>query len=140
LRRVAELTTHVHLILHVPDRSLPLGMQWLNSAYSRHFNDRHDRVGQFVKGRYGSRRIRSASDLLATYVYVVLNPVEAGLCPRPEDWRWSSYATTLGITADFPFADASVVIAEAGGTADALRKLVDAELRANLSETATAGL
>ena len=28
--------------------------------------------------------------------YVALNPVAAGLCERPEDWRWSSHAAALG--------------------------------------------
>lgn len=134
-----EMTTHVHLIVEVADRSLPRGMQRLNAAYSRHFNDVHGRAGQFVRGRYGSRRIRSAGDLLSTYAYVVLNPVEGGIRRRPELWRWSSYATTLGLRADFPFVDASVVVAEAGGVA-ALREQVDEELRRRLSRRATSGL
>jgi hypothetical protein len=28
--------------------------------------------------------------------YVALNPVEAGLCDRPEQWSWSSHASMLG--------------------------------------------
>lgn len=135
-----QMTTHVHLLVYVPDSSLPLGMQWLNAEYSRHLNDRHGRVGQFVRGRYGSRRIATSKDLVGVYVYIVLNPVEAGMCPRPEDWRWSSYATTIGLCADFPFVDASIVVAEAGGTAADLRSCVEIELAARLSGTATSRL
>ena len=43
---------------------------------------------------------------------------------EPEDWRWSSYATALGLTADFAFVDATLVLAELGGSLDALRALV----------------
>jgi REP element-mobilizing transposase RayT len=136
----AQLSTHVHLIVSVPDTSLPLGMKQLNMGYSRDFNARHDRVGQFVRRRYGSRRIADGRDLVATYAYVVLNPVLAGLCPRPEDWRWSSYATTLRISDDFLFVDASLATAEAGGSLEALRRLVDARGRERLSYTATAGV
>ena len=128
-----QMTTHVHLLVDVPDWSLPLGMQWLNAEYSRDLNDRHGRVGQFVRGRYGSRRVPTARDLIGVYVYVVLNPVEAGMCPRPEDWRWSSYATTIELCGDFPFVDASLVVAEAGGTITGLRASVQAELTARLS-------
>lgn len=135
-----QMTTHVHLILEIPDWSMAAGMQWLNSEYSRHFNERHGRVGQFVRGRYGSRRITSGRDLVGTYVYVVLNPVEAAMVPRPEDWRWSSYATAIGLSQDFPFVDASLVIAEAGGSPAQLRELVDAEQQARLSRTAMSGL
>jgi putative transposase len=135
-----QLSTHVHLIISVPDTSLPVGMKHLNMTYSRDFNARHDRVGQFVRRRYGSRRIVDGRDLVGTYAYVVLNPVLAGLCPQPEDWRWSSYATTLGISNDFPFADASLAVAEAGGSAEALRRTVEARARERLSRSATVGV
>lgn len=135
-----QLSTHVHLILSVPDTSLPLGMKQLNMAYSRDFNARNGRVGQFVRRRYGSRRISDGRDLVATYSYVVLNPVLAGLCPRPEDWRWSSYATTLRISGDFPFVDASLAFAEAGGSIESLRRTVEARARERLARAATAGV
>ena len=135
-----QLSTHVHLIVSVPDTSLPLGMKELNMAYSRDFNARHDRVGQFVRRRYASRRIEDGRDLVATYAYVVLNPVVAGLCPRPEDWRWSSYGTTLRISNDFPFVDASLALAEAGGSVEALSRSVEGRAREHLSRLATAGV
>jgi REP element-mobilizing transposase RayT len=135
-----QLSTHVHLIVDVPDSSLPLGMKQLNMAYSRDFNARHDRVGQFVRRRYASQRIVDGSDLVATYAYVVLNPVPAGMCPRPEDWRWSSYGTTLRISNDFPFVDGSLAVAEAGGSTEALRRTVNARARERLSLSATAGV
>jgi REP-associated tyrosine transposase len=128
-----QLTTHVHIVLAIPDWSLPLGMKQLNFAYSAGFNLRHGRAGQFVKRRYGSRRITGGADLLGVYAYVVLNAVEAGLCPRAEDWRWSSYATTLGITNDFLFVDASLVLGELGGSTAALRDLVEARRAAHVA-------
>ena len=135
-----QLSTHVHLIVHVPDASLPLGMKQLNMAYSRDFNARHARVGQFVRRRYGSRRIADGRDLVAVYAYVVLNPVSAGLCPRPEDWRWSTYGTALGISEDFPFVDASLAIAEAGGSSEALRRAVEARARERRAHPAMSGV
>lgn len=131
-----QLSTHVHFIVSVPDTSLPLGMKRLNMVYSRDFNVRHDRVGQFVRRRYGSRRIVDGRDLVAAYAYVVLNPVRAGLCPRPEDWRWSSYGTTLRISSDFPFVDASLAIAEAGGSTEALRRAVEVRAQEFLPRSA----
>jgi REP element-mobilizing transposase RayT len=135
-----QLSTHVHLIVSVPDTSLPLGMKQLNMAYSRDFNARHDRVGQFVRRRYGSRRIDDGRDLVATYAYVVLNPVVADLCPRPEDWRWSSYGSTIGLSEDFPFVDGSLVVAEAGGSSEKLRRTVEARARERLSLSAMTGV
>jgi putative transposase len=121
-----QMTTHVHAIVETPDTSLSRGMRYLNREYSRRFNARHDRLGHFVRKRFGSRRVTGGRDLLGTYPYVVLNPVSEGMCRRAEDWRWSSYATTLGLTDDFGFVDAGIVIAELGGSVDALRALVAA--------------
>jgi REP element-mobilizing transposase RayT len=135
-----QMTTHVHLILHVDDWSLGSGMKQLNQGYSKDFNARHDRTGQFIRRRYASRRLVDGSDLLATYAYVVLNPVTANLCPAAEDWRWSSYATTLGISADFSFVDASLAVAEAGGSTDRLRRLVEGRRREQLSRLAASGV
>ena len=121
-----QMTTHVHALVDVPDTSLPQGMQYLNREYSKRFNARHNRTGHFVRKRFGSRRITSGPDLVGAYAYVVLNPVSEGICPRAEDWRWSSYATTLGLTSDFSFVDAHLVLAELGGAHDALRAFVTA--------------
>lgn len=130
-----QMSTHVHLLLGVPDSSLAVGMRELNRDYSCAFNMRHGRAGTFVRQRFGSRRIEDGADLLATYAYVVLNPVAEGLCLRPEEWRWSSYRTTLGVTDDFPFVDASSAIAEAGGAPADLRRAVESAARARLERT-----
>ena len=121
-----QMTTHVHVVVDVPGASLADGMRYLNREYSLDFNGRHGRAGYLVRKRYGNRRIQDGRDLLGTYAYVVLNPVNAGACSRPEDWRWSSYATTIGLTSDFSFVDARIAIAEAGGTIEGLRRLVSA--------------
>ncbi|HKN62980.1 MAG TPA: hypothetical protein VJV76_01485 [Gaiellaceae bacterium] len=125
-----QMSTHVHLLLGVPDESLAIGMRELNREYSCDFNLRHGRVGSFVRKRFGSRRIEAGSDLLVAYAYIVLNPVAEGLCLLPEEWRWSSYRTTLGTAAHFPFVDAGSVIAEAGGTREALRLVIEGIARA----------
>jgi putative transposase len=125
-----QMTTHVHGLVDVQDSSLPEGMRYLNREYSKDFNARHDRVGYFVRKRYGNRRIQGAADLLGAYSYVVLNPVVEGLCPSPEAWRWSSFATTISLSSDFPFVDASLVLAELGGSVAALRDFVAGRLNA----------
>jgi REP element-mobilizing transposase RayT len=130
-----QMSTHVHLLLEVPDESLAIGMRDLNREWSCDFNLRHGRQGAFLRKRFGSRRIHDAEDLLGAYSYVVLNPVAEGLCLRPEEWRWSSYRTAIGISADFPFVDARRVTADAGGTPRALREAVEATARARLLRT-----
>jgi hypothetical protein len=109
------MTTHWHALVEVADDSLSTGMHWLNSEYSKAFNDRHGRVGYLVRDRFWSRRKEDEAALLSAYRYVVDNPVRAGIVRRAEEWPWSSFATTLGVSAAFPFVDASPILAILGG-------------------------
>jgi REP element-mobilizing transposase RayT len=111
---VCLLTTHWHTILEIPDDSLARGMHRLVGGYSKRFNERHQRTGYLVRGRYWSRRKDSPAALLEAYRYVARNPVAAGLVERPEDWRWSSYGTTIGVSDMFGFVDAREVLGEFG--------------------------
>jgi REP element-mobilizing transposase RayT len=113
---VCLLTTHWHGLVDVPDASLARGMQGLVGGYSRRFNERHGRTGYLVRGRYWSRRKDSPAALLEAFRYMARNPVAAGLADRPEDWRWSSYGTTVGVSEMFAFVDASIVLGEFGET------------------------
>lgn len=95
--------THYHLLLDVDADVLPRGMHSLNFRYAVGFNTRHRMKGHVHGARYNAFRIAGAADLLSRFKYVARNPVEAGLCERPEDWPWSSYAATLGKGAAQPF-------------------------------------
>jgi len=124
---VCQMTTHVHVLVDVPDRSLPNGMQRLNTGYGKEFNGRHDRKGGLVRRRYWSKRMRSEQQLVAAYRYIALNPVRAGICERAEEWYWSSFATSCELATTFPFVDARRVVAALnvppGDGPRALRKL-----------------
>jgi REP element-mobilizing transposase RayT len=102
--------THYHLIVDVPDHALPHAMHKLNLGYSRYFNRRHGLRGHAQFNRYGSRKIQGEDDLLKTFAYVAKNPVEAGLCEKPEDWRWSSYAGSVGKAQPEPFVDDALLL------------------------------
>jgi REP element-mobilizing transposase RayT len=91
------LWNHYHLLLVPREQPVSRVLQNLNSAYCRWFNRRHGRVGHVLQGRYGSRLIDDASYMLAVLRYIALNPVEAGQAARPEDWRWSSYQSLIGL-------------------------------------------
>jgi putative transposase len=111
---VVQLSTHWHAIVDVPNHSLSDGMQHLNGEYSRAFNARHGRVGYLVRDRYWSRRKSTDTELVNAYCYAANNPVAAGIVARAEDWRWSSYSTTLGLSDAYSFVDASIVLAQFG--------------------------
>jgi putative transposase len=110
------MTTHYHLIVDAGVAALPDAMQRLNWAFAREFNRRHGRRGHHVGRKFKSIWIGSEEQLLTAYRYVVRNPVRAGICEHPQDWPWSSYASTVGLAAGFGFVDASPVLDLYGGT------------------------
>jgi putative transposase len=97
------MRTHYHLMLEVPDQALPTGMQSLNFRYAIDFNQRHGMRGHVQFARYGAVRMTDDSHFLTAYKYVVRNPVEARLCSIAEDWPWSSYAGTIGLSESHSF-------------------------------------
>lgn len=97
------LTTHYHAIFDAAEGALPSAMQRLNWHYARRANERHRRLGHAVGRRYMAEPIADDAHLLNAFRYVALNPVEAGECGRPQDSRWSSYATTIGLRNDYSF-------------------------------------
>lgn len=128
-----QLTTHVHTIVDIPDESLSHGMHYLNTFYGKHFNEKNDRRGNLIRARFWSKRVVDDAQLLAAFRYIARNPVRAGVCERAEDWSWSSFATSCGLTRTFPFVDASQVLAALGANdataAHVLRALVRDEDR-----------
>lgn len=91
------MDNHVHLLIETPRANLAAGMQRLHSVYAQRFNARHDRCGHLFQGRYGSVRITGDEQMWAVAAYIAGNPVEAGLCQRPEEWRWSSHRVIAGM-------------------------------------------
>ena len=105
-------------------------MHRLVGSYSKRFNDRHVRTGYLVRSRYWSKRKDSPAAVLEAFRYVARNPVAAGLVDSPEDWRWSSYGATVGVSDMYPFVDATPVLGEFGSSHAAqvrgLRRFVEA--------------
>jgi putative transposase len=113
---------HVHLLLDTPDANLSFGMQRLHGAYAQTFNVRHGRSGHLFQGRYGAVRMISDGQLCGAAAYIARNPVEAKLCARPEDWRWSSYRAA--IRASTPaWLDADRLLSYFGTDSDSARQL-----------------
>jgi putative transposase len=91
------MSNHVHLLVELRKPTLSTGMQYLNSAYARAFNKRHGYSGHAFEARFHSSLVASERHLAATLRYIALNPVAAGLCMDPAQWRWSSYRATAGL-------------------------------------------
>ncbi|HWQ02629.1 MAG TPA: transposase [Gaiellaceae bacterium] len=99
----ALMGTHDHLLFRTTHANIAAGMQELNSRYAQDFNRRHSRPGHLFRARYGAVVVEEPGHLLWCIRYIARNPVEAGLCPGPADWSWSSYPGLVGIGRSWPF-------------------------------------
>jgi REP element-mobilizing transposase RayT len=80
---------HLHLLIEAGQPAMSRAMQWFLGVYAQRFNRRHGRHGHLFQSRYTSRWIEDEDDLSDTTFYVLMNPVDAGLVRRPQDWPWS---------------------------------------------------
>jgi putative transposase len=89
------MPNHVHLIV-VPksEDSLRRALGEAHRRYTRHVNLREGWRGHLWQGRFASYAMDEYY-LLACARYVERNPVRAGLCRRPGQYRWSSAAAHL---------------------------------------------
>jgi REP element-mobilizing transposase RayT len=91
------MTNHFHLVIRTAEPNLSKGMQWLNGSYANWYNRIHERCGHLFQGRFKAILVESEAYFADVLRYVVLNPVRAKMCERPEDYRWSSYRATAGL-------------------------------------------
>jgi REP-associated tyrosine transposase len=97
------METHVHMLVVSREGLLGRGMGRLLGGHARRFNERHDLEGHLWQQRYYDRAVKDEPHLLKTGLYVVLNPVRAGVCRHPRSYRWCSYAATAAGESSGPF-------------------------------------
>jgi REP-associated tyrosine transposase len=90
------IPNHYHLLMRTLEPNLSRGMELLNGTYAKWFNHTHGFEGHLFERRFRSVVIESDAHLLEVIRYIALNPVRAGLCNHPSDWKWSSYRALIG--------------------------------------------
>ncbi len=90
---------HYHLLLRTPRAGLARAMRHLDGVYTQRFNRSTGTDGPLFRGRYRSILVSEDSHLCCVSRYIHLNPSEANVAARPEDYRYSSYRAYLGLDA-----------------------------------------
>lgn len=84
------MDTHVHLLLETSHLSLL--MRDFVSTYSSWFNLHHNIKGQVFEKSFNSVPKIYKDWKADCLLYILLNPVEAGICKHPSQYRFSSYS------------------------------------------------
>jgi putative transposase len=118
------LSTHVHLLVRDRAARISPAMRDIGGGFTRAHNLRHQRRGPLFDRRFHRTLIRYNEHLLACVRYIVRNPVDAGLCARPQEWRWSSHRAAIGAVSAPSYLAAGSVI-EMAGSRNAYLRLVE---------------
>ena len=62
----------------------------IKQTFSRYYNRLHNRRGFFWADRFKSILVDNGDTLINCLAYIDLNPIRAGIVPRPEEYRWCS--------------------------------------------------
>src|SRR6202043_18280 len=74
---------------------LSIFIKELKGRFAQGYNRRHGRYGVLWADRFKSVLIEGGEALAAVAAYIELNPVRAGLCADPKDYRYCGYAEAL---------------------------------------------
>jgi REP element-mobilizing transposase RayT len=117
------MTNHYHALIRTPAPNIADGMCRLNGQFAQTYNRRHGRTGHVFERRYHAELIRREGHLLEACRYIALNPVRAGMCDRPEDYEWSSFAAAIGRKPCPPFLGVASLIGLFGTDSGARERL-----------------
>ncbi|NIT03764.1 hypothetical protein GTO10_02410 [Candidatus Saccharibacteria bacterium] len=97
------MPNHFHLLLKQRTKNgISKLLKQLTNAYTLHFNEKYERVGGLMQGRYKAVEIKNDNLFIHLARYIHLNPVIASVAPKPEEHPWSSYQDYLGQEAEVP--------------------------------------
>ena len=130
------MDNHYHLLVETVDGNLSCGMRHLNGVYTQHFNRRHQRVGHVFQGRFKSMLVQRDSYLLEVCRYVVLNPVRAGMVKGPEEYTWSSYRATSGVSEAPPFLTVDWILSQFAANRQEAQELYREFVQAGITASA----
>ena len=107
LRAWVVMPNHVHVVVHpTPPHTLSAILKSWKTFTAVHANRLLHREGRtFWQSESYDHCCRNDDDRARCCLYTTMNPVNAGLCARPEDWPWSSLH--VGQTSGLPVAGTS---------------------------------
>ena len=122
------MTTHYHVVLRTTKNGFSAGFQQVNGSHARRANRRHERVAHLFQNRPFAVEATSDAHLVAAILYVVRNPIEAGMCKHASQWPFSSYRSTVGLADPPPWLNVGALHELFGGASEFARLVHDGHL------------
>jgi REP element-mobilizing transposase RayT len=90
------MTNHVHIIVGAGTEPISVSFKRIGVSYVSWYNRKYYRQGPLFQDRFKSEPIEDDSYLLLALRCIHQNPVKAGMCKSPEEYRWSSFTDYTG--------------------------------------------
>jgi len=85
----AVMNNHVHIHLYTKD--LTTFMRAMLGGFARTYNKRKGLSDKIFKTPFGSSHTYSKALTIENLLYIFSNPINAGICSNPWEYKWSSY-------------------------------------------------
>jgi len=81
---------HFHFIMEpLKGESLSRIMQWILSVFAMKYNKTFNYIGHVFYDRFKSKIIEDFRQYVATFIYIMENPVRAGIVKKPENFEYN---------------------------------------------------
>lgn len=91
------MSNHFHLAVRADSGQLSRLMRRVDYGYSKYHNKRYGLSGHAFDGPYKAFPQGAWINILYMIAYIFLNPVTAKMVPHPDAYRWSGYASFMGL-------------------------------------------
>jgi putative transposase len=108
------MANQYEIVIETPEANLSKGMRQLNQVYTQYFNRTHLRTGPVFQGRFKAVLVEKDRYLLPLARDVVMNPLRAKMVRRLENWLWSSYGATAGLTSKPDWLNTDFILSQFG--------------------------
>ena len=85
------MNNHVHLLIKFSENNMPQMFKSFGASFVFRYKNKYNRSGSLFNGRYYSKAVNDDAYFLTVLKYIHYNPVNAQLCAKPDDWKWSSF-------------------------------------------------
>ena len=89
---------HIHLLIQETKEPIKLIMKRIATRFVYWYNIKYQRVGHLFQDRFKSEPVEDDAYFLTVLRYIHQNPIQSGLCKKPQDYQYSSYNEFLGLS------------------------------------------
>lgn len=90
------MNNHYHVLLENSSGRMSALLKQVNGSYGIYYRRKHGGKGYVFQNRFKSTLIQDDSYLRLAILYLLQNPVRAGLAAKCEEYPWSSAGEYLG--------------------------------------------